>query len=320
MFNILGFIDEVKNEERIFIQTHNFPDHDAVASAYGLSKLLLKYGINTDIIYKGEIQRDSLIKMIEELNININKYENFNIKAEDKIIVIDGCKGNSNVEELIGNEILVIDHHEVNKPEDVKYIDIRSSYGACSTIIYSYYKELEEYMPNNVATALITGLNVDTANFTRGVAKEDLDAFYFLYTKANMELVNSILRNYIKSADLNYYKILLNNLKIKSSVAFCFFENGCCQNLLGILSDFILSLEEIDFVILCAKNNEVINFSVRNEKKGVNAAYIIQEVLNGIGFGGGHIDMAGGIIKDITKFNEENIYNLFVDKYEKSIT
>lgn len=57
---------------------------------------------------------------------------------------------------------------------------------------------------------------------------------------------------------------------------------------------------------------------MRNEKKGVSAAYIIQEVLNGIGFGGGHIDMAGGIIKDITKFNEENIYNLFVDKYQKS--
>lgn len=134
-----------------------------------------------------------------------------------------------------------------------------------------------------------------------------------------MEQVNLILRNYIKTADLNYYMILLQQLKIKSSIAFCYFENGCNQNLLGILGDFILSLEEINFVILCAKNGQVVNFSIRNEKKGLNAALIIQDVLKGIGFGGGHIDMAGGIINDITKFNKDEIFRLFINKYEKNL-
>lgn len=319
MFEILDFINEVKNEEKIFIQTHNFPDHDSVASAYGLSELLLRFGIKSYITYKGEIQRDSLVKMIESLNINISKYEEFHIKPKDKIIVIDGCKGNSNVEELDGDEILVIDHHEVKEPENVRYVDIRSSYGACSTIICTYYKEIGEQISRDVATALMIGLNMDTAQLTRGVSKEDVDAFHFLYTKANMNLVNSILRNYIKTTDLNFYKFLLNKIKFNSSVAFCFFENGCNQNLLGILGDFVLSLEEIDFVILCAKNNDIINFSVRNEKRELNAAVIIQEVLKGIGFGGGHMDMAGGVIKDISKFNEEEIYELFIDKFEKCI-
>lgn len=319
MSKFLDFINEIKSEERIFIQTHNFPDHDAVASAYGLSELLLTYGIKSCIIYKGEIERESLVKMIESLNINISKYEEHNISFQDKIIVIDGCKGNSNVEELEGEEILVIDHHEVKEPEDVKYTDIRSSYGACSTIIYTYYKQLEKQMSSDVATALMIGLNVDTARLTRGVSKTDLDAFYFLYTKADMDEVNLILKNYIKTADLNYYKILLQQLKFKSSVAFCYFENGCSQNLLGILGDFVLSLEEIDFVILCAKNNGVVNFSIRNENRELSAASIIQEVLEDIGFGGGHIDMAGGIIKDITKFNKDEIYALFINIYDKSL-
>lgn len=317
MFKIIDFINELKSEEKIFIQTHDFPDHDAVASAYGLSELLLRFEIKSHIIYKGEIQRDSLVKMIGSLNINISKYEEFYIKPENKIIVIDGCKGNSNVEELDGDEILVIDHHEVKEPENVRHVDIRSSYGACSTIIYTYYKEFGEQISKDVATALMIGLNMDTAQLTRGVSKEDIDAFHFLYTKANMNLVNSILRNYIKTADLNFYKFLLNKIKFNSAIAFCFFENGCNQNLLGILGDFVLSLEEIDFVILCAKNNGVVNFSVRNEKRGLNAAVIIQEVLKDIGFGGGHMDMAGGVIKDINKFSEEKIYELFIDKYEK---
>jgi len=320
MFQILDLINELKKEKRIFIQTHNFPDHDAVASAYGLSKILLEFGIKTYIIYKGEIQRDSLIKMIESLNININKYEEFDIRDQEKIIVVDGCTGNSNVEELDGDEILVIDHHDVNKPENVKYVDIRSSYGACSTIIYTYYKQIGKNIPKDVATALIIGLNVDTAQLTRGVSEEDVNAFHSLYLEANIPLVNSILRNNIKIKDLNFYKFLLNNIKFDSTVAFCYFEDGCNQNLLGILGDFVLSLDEIDFVILCAKNNGVINFSIRNEKSKLSAADIIKDALKGIGFGGGHTDMAGGIIKDITKLNEEKIYNLFIDKIEKILS
>lgn len=313
MFQIMDFINELKNEKRIFIQTHNFPDHDAVASAYGLSQLLLEFGISSHIVYKGEIQRDSLIKMIESININIRKHEEFDIGDDDKIILVDGCKGNSNVEYLKGDEILVIDHHDVNKPENIRYIDIRSSYGACSTIIFTYYKQLGISMPKDVATALIIGLNMDTAQLTRGVSEEDVNAFHLLYEKANIPLVNSILRNNIKTKDLNFYKYLIDNIKIEAGVAFCYFEDGCDQNLLGILGDFTLSLEEIEFVILCAKNNEVINFSIRNEKSELSAAVVIQKALKGIGFGGGHKDMAGGLIKDITKFNKEEIYKLFMD-------
>lgn len=313
MFKILDLINELKNEKKVFIQTHNFPDHDAVASAYGLSNLFLEFGIETHIIYKGEIQRDSLIKMIESLQINISKCENFDIQEDDKIIVVDGCKGNSNVEYLNGTEIAIMDHHDVNEPENIDYVDIRSNYGACSTIIYTYYKELGKIIPRNIATALIIGLNIDTAQLTRRVSLEDINAFHSLYIGSDTSFVNSILRNYIKVKDLNFYSFLLNNIKISSSIAFCYFKDGCNQNLLGILSDFVLSIEEIDFVILCAKNNGAINFSIRNERNEVNAASIIQEVLKGLGLGGGHADMAGGIIKDTSKFDEHKIYNLFTD-------
>jgi nanoRNase/pAp phosphatase (c-di-AMP/oligoRNAs hydrolase) len=37
---------------------------------------------------------------------------------------------------------------------------------------------------------------------------------------------------------------------------------------------------------------------VRNESEGWNASRIVQEALEGIGFGGGHADMAGGIIRE----------------------
>jgi nanoRNase/pAp phosphatase (c-di-AMP/oligoRNAs hydrolase) len=251
--------------------------------------------------------------MIESLNIKISKYDEFDLKEEDKIIIVDGCKGNSNVEELCAEEIAVIDHHDVEEPASVKYVDIRREYGACSTIIFSYYQELNKNIPRDVATALIIGLNMDTANFTRGVSEDDVIAFYTLYLKSDINLVSSVLRNHIKVQELNFYRVLFDKIKIESEVAFCYFQNGCNQNLLGILGDFLLSLEEVNFVILCAKNNGIINFSIRSEKSELNAATIIKEVLRGIGYGGGHSDMAGGVIKDLSKFDEEKIYDLFVE-------
>lgn len=45
------------NREHVYIQTHNFPDPDAIASAYGLQRLLKTRGIRATICYKGKIDR-----------------------------------------------------------------------------------------------------------------------------------------------------------------------------------------------------------------------------------------------------------------------
>lgn len=314
---IKELISELKDEKNLYIQTHNFPDHDAIASAYGLQVLLKNFNIDSKIIYKGDIQRDSLKKMMESLNIKAYNYTELDLKEYDKNIIVDGCVFNKNVDDLTGDEICVIDHHLVERPEALALVDIRSDYGSCSTIIYSYYEELNIDVPQNAATALLTGLNMDTALLTRGVSEADVSAFACLYVKANISLVNTILRNYIQTKDLDFYRYLLSNIKIKDKYAFCYFKDGCNQNLLGILGDFLLALEEIDFTVLCAKNESIINLSVRNENDMLDAAHIIQDVLSGIGFGGGHSDMAGGVIKDINRFDEKEIFDKFYNKISK---
>jgi len=292
MKDLMTLINNLRKSDTVYIQTHNFPDHDAVASAYALQYLLRKYNIKTSIVYEGEIQRDSLRLMIEGLHIDIKHTSAYELKESDKIIIVDGCKGNKNVTDLIGEEVAVIDHHQVKVTEDVAYVDIRPEYGACSTIIFSYYIILKQDMPKDIATALLIGLNMDTALLTRGVSEEDIGAYSYLYSYANAKMVNSILRNYIQQKDLRFYKEAIDNLKIIDKVGFCYFPEGCNQNLLGIIGDFFLSLREIDFMVLAADNENSINLSVRSERDDWNATRIIQKVLSGIGFGGGHNDMA----------------------------
>lgn len=312
MKNITELINLLQKENHIYIQTHNYPDHDAVASAFALQEFLKHFSIKSHLVFDGDIQRESLMNMISSLKIEIEHIDKYKMLTDDKIVIVDGCKGNKNVTDLIGDEIAVIDHHQVDKAEDVPFNDIRPEYGACSSIIFSYFHEHDIPIPQNVASALLIGINMDTSLLTRGVSEYDIYAYSALYTISDVRLVNSVLRNFIQQKDLEFYKEAIDNVIIRNAVAYCYFEDGCNQNMLGILGDFFLALKEVDFVILLAKNNGKINFSLRNESPGWNCSKIIQEALKGIGFGGGHSDMAGGIINDISIFDERKVYNSFM--------
>lgn len=313
--NISELIEFCKKEDYIYIQPHNFPDHDAVASAFALQEFFKHFEIASKIVYDGEIQRDSLKQLIKELEIELFHINYSFMKDHHKIIVVDGSKGNSNVTDFVGDEIGVIDHHEVKALEDIEFSDIRSNYGACCSIIYDYYKEYNIELSKKVATALMIGINVDTAMLTRKVHEKDLFAFVNCYKNADTDFVNYHLRNSIKTKDLNFYKFLLENFTQFKHTVFCYFPDGCDQNLLGILSDFMLTIKEVNTVMLCAKNNGKINISMRNEKKGINLSKIILQLIDGIGLGGGHENMAGGIIFDYRDFNEESIKKKYFDLF-----
>lgn len=292
-------------EESLYIQTHNFPDPDAVASAYGLQQFLHLKGIDSKIIYDGMIQRTALENMIVNFSIDIRHRSAYEVQPDDKIIIVDGCKHNTNVTDLPGEEIAVIDHHPLREPDDVEFVDIRPEAGSCSSIITSYFREKEVPIPPDVATVLLTGLFRDTDCMTRGISAIDVEAYEALYKRADYGKASSMVLNNITLDDLNYYEYLIKNLKREGELAFCYFREDCGQNLLGILGDFLLSLDEIKFTALFAENDQCVNISLRNESEGRSASEIMKKIVTGTGTGGGHRHMAGGVIYDRRDFDEE---------------
>ena len=124
---ISELIDFLKTEKRVYIQPHNFPDHDAIASAFGLQYIFKQFDIPSQIVYGGLLQRGSLIKLIKDLEIDIEHVDDCKMVESDKVIIVDGCKGNKNVTDLIGDEVAIIDHHMFKEVEDVEFTDIRLS-------------------------------------------------------------------------------------------------------------------------------------------------------------------------------------------------
>ena len=83
------------NRQHVYIQTHNFPDPDAIASAYGLKRLLATRGIEASICYKGKIDRYGTGRLCEILDIELLNVEDLTevLTDEDEVILVDSQKG-----------------------------------------------------------------------------------------------------------------------------------------------------------------------------------------------------------------------------------
>ena len=96
MNRFMELIEHIKGSH-VYIQTHNFPDPDAIASAYGLSRLLEKINISSSICYKGKIERFSTNDFIKRLDIQLIDLNDINFNTSDEIILVDSQKGNANI-------------------------------------------------------------------------------------------------------------------------------------------------------------------------------------------------------------------------------
>lgn len=284
-------------KDNIFIQMHNSPDPDAIATAFALKELLKVNGVEATICYRGQIEKYSTLRMIELLDINIVYVENpKDISKDSYIILVDSQKYNSNITDFQGIEVACIDHHPIFVDIDYKFKDIRTDIGACSSIIASYYIENNIEISPNVATALLYGIKIDTLDLSRGVNELDLDMFYFLYKKADINKLNNIQRNTLEYKDLTAYGNAIENIRIYDNVGFVNIGFDCPDVLLACVSDFILSLKEVVFVVVYCEKEDGLKFSIRNENEELDAGIIVNKALEGYGNGGGHKTMAGGVI------------------------
>lgn len=319
MPNELDTLINVIKGHRVFIQTHNYPDQDAIASAYGLQILLEEFGIVTVICHHGSIDRTATANMVSEFGIKMSADEDLKDMTErDYIITVDSQKGNSNILDLIGNEVACIDHHPVFCDlSDYIFKDIRIV-GSCSTIIADYYRQNNIEMPGNVATALLYGLKCDTRDFTRGVTQLDVDIYGYLFPKSNLQLIRHFQSGEIQYDELDAFSDSLRNIDIFNGIAFAYLNFNCADSFMATVSDFILDIDAVYFAVIYTRRPGGFKFSVRSEFDELDAGQIISEALRDVGSGGGHKSMAGGFadeskILDISIDFNQVIQNLFFD-------
>ncbi len=97
----------------VLILTHDFPDPDCLAAAFGISHLLSFWGVKSSVIsFGGFVGRAENRAMIRFLNIRTVPFVLTEINDFDKIILVDCFPGRGNVSLPPQTEVhAILDHH-----------------------------------------------------------------------------------------------------------------------------------------------------------------------------------------------------------------
>ncbi len=295
------FIDCFKDIEKILILTHDNPDPDAIAAAFGLFRLLSeKYKKDIRIGHGGIIARTENKLMI--LNLNIPLYSMQLIgdgTVFDGVILVDTqpeAKYHSLPEDA--NLIAVFDHHPAKTKGQVDYFqEIRPRIGSTSTIVAHYLKEAEYEIEEDLATALFYGIKTDTLDFSRHTTSCDLEAHQILFPLMNPD---KLVRIEKPALPREYFVDLLKGLEnadVYDNVVIV--DMGRMQNpdMVPLIADLILHLDTAQWGIVIGYYETELRIAVRsNDPKG-NAGKLVRKIVKKKGIGGGHQEMAAAQIK-----------------------
>ncbi len=322
MFGIKGLLEHLDPRRPVIVQAHDYPDHDAVGTAFALARLLIRNDLKVGLGYGGLIQSDSLRDAIKALEIDIRPMSDLEPTEETQIVVVDGFAGGANMAGSIGTLVGVIDHHPPPREATCAYADIREDYGACSTILFEYYRDAGEPMEPAVSTALLMGIMMDTAFMTRGVAEVDLDAFNTLFRHGDWELAARLLKNSLSLGDLAAFRQAIDECVIARFFSFIALKGEYTAEVMALIADFFLNLRDMHFVVVVSGDRDEYRLSVRSEDSNYPCGVVIQKALEGIGSGGGHIHMGGGSIPRDLYPGDEGLRKRFITAlgYDKETT
>lgn len=290
-------LKQLEQYEPITIQCHDNPDGDAIASGFGLYTYFKEKGKEVRLIYSGRnrIRKANLTLMLSLLDIPITYVERQEETIPGLLITVDCQYGAGNVTKLPAEQVAIIDHHQV-EITDVAMSRIEPTLGSCSTLVWKMFYEAGCRVTSmRLGTALYYGLYTDTSQLTEIFNPNDMDmrdqiihdAEQIRHLKQTnlsleeMEIAGLALLRSIYNADYHYAVI-----KTKP----------CDPNLLGLISDFLIQVAEINSCVVYNEQDDGYKLSVRSCSKEVHANELARYVTEGIGSGGGHIDKAGGFI------------------------
>ena len=308
--------------KHIYIQTHNFPDPDSLASGIGLKYLLQNKGIEATVCYGGVIDRPGTQRMVEIFGIELLKIETKEeYEKNAEIILVDTQIVHGNVDVKPEYVIATIDNHPTVEEHSYKFMDVQEGRGACATIVASYFFDNDIEMPMDIAELLLFGIKSDTANLTRNVSRKDLDMFYNTFVRSKQEKIKILENNSIREADLQAYVKAINGIKVRDCVSFTYAGDECSKSLTATISDFMLKLVTVSFSVVCSKRDSGYGISVRSELRTFNSGVIVMNALDGIGTGGGHSTMAAGFIpyKNVINLSTDEIMELIEDRIMNEI-
>jgi nanoRNase/pAp phosphatase (c-di-AMP/oligoRNAs hydrolase) len=288
--------------EKIHILLQHDPDPDAIGSALALRELLGRNRPTTPIVTFGEVTRPENLAMLRLLEIQIDRitYDDLH-KDGARLVLVDVQP--PYFDKPLGRVDLVVDHHPRRIPFKARYADLRTNYGATSTIFTEYLRAAGMEPSQRLATALLYGIKTDTLFLERGSNLADLSAFNYLYPLANKAMIARIERPALPREDLEAMGRALSRLQIENGVAVIHLGEVKREDVIPQMAEFCLQIEGVDWGVVSGLVNDRVVISVRNVGYVKSAGEIMKRLYDDIGSAGGHRAMAKAVVP-LDRFKE----------------
>ena len=288
--------------KKIYILLQHDPDPDAIGSALALRELLGRNRATTPIVTFGTITRPENLAMVRLLDIQIEQISYEDLHNDGARLALVDVQP-PYFEKPLGRVDLVVDHHPKRIAFKARFADLRSNYGATSTIFTEYLRAAGMEPSQRLATALVYGIKTDTLFLERGSNLADLSAFNFLYPIANKAMISRIERPALPREDLEAMGRALSRLQVENGVAVIHLGEINREDVIPQLAEFCLQIEGVDWSVVSGLVKDRVVISVRNVGYVKSAGEIMKKLYDDIGSAGGHRAMAKAVVP-LERFKE----------------
>jgi len=291
---LVALHEVVGSSERVALLLQDDPDPDGIASAIALRNVLGRNRATTPMFSFGQTTRAENLAMLRLLDVTIEVVDTETLRAFPCVALLDVQPGY--FADRLPSAQIVIDHHPRVASIEVPYCDVRSNYGATSSILTEYLEACEADVSQRLATALLYGIKSDTLMLNRETGPADLRAFMSLYPLTNYNVLRRIERPELPLSFAETLARVLPRMRKQNGLLTLHIGAVERDDLIPQLADFCLQFEGTDWVVVSGKWQGAVVMSVRNPGYVRSAGDVVRKLFNGIGRAGGHRSMAKAIV------------------------
>jgi nanoRNase/pAp phosphatase (c-di-AMP/oligoRNAs hydrolase) len=305
--------------DRQLILLQDFPDPDALSSAWTYRLIAQKYDIQCEIVYAGTLSHQENIALVKLTSLPVQRWalpslKTRNLAAYQGCVLIDNQGTTSQLMPSMHAAgipvIVVIDHHSMQEEFKAEFIDIRPYTRATATILTQYLQAGLLKLDNNsnehvkCATALMHGLRSDT-NALRQAQEEDFLAAAYLSRFYDGQLLNAVLQSSRSKQVMDVIERSLKNRVVQNnfSIAGVGYLRYDDRDAIPQAADFLVTEENVHTAVVYGivhdedDDIELVIGSLRTNKLTLDPDEFLKEAFgqdpHGRFFGGGR-SQAGG--------------------------
>ncbi|WP_436343459.1 DHH family phosphoesterase [Natronorubrum sp. FCH18a] len=282
-----------QTSERLAIVTQDSPDPDSIASAAALQAIATHLGIESDIIYLGDVGHQENRAFVNLLGIDLVQWDEIeDHTVYDTVALVDHATSS----EMDLSVDIIVDHHEPEEEYEPEFVDIRPNMSSTSTIMTKYIQEFDMNVSEEVATALLYGIRAETLDFKRDTTPADLTAAAYLYPFANHDTLEQVESPSMSPETLDVLAEAITNRDVQGSHLVSNAGLVRDREALTQAANHLLDLEGVTTTAVFGIADETIFLAGRSKDIRINIGKVLEDAYGEMGETAGHSTQASAEI------------------------